>query len=185
MDSLMAALVAALLIRATDPTASYVARAAGRSGKAGAVLVGALLAIVVTHAIAAVAGFLLGPHLTPNPKRLFVALALLVAASGAVWPGKPLDPGEARRPFSGVAARLTAAGWSGRSEFVTLALAVSGTAALAGIGGFVGSAVVLVFAALGGDMVWRTLPHRIVGIAVGAVLAIAGCWLAFSALRLI
>jgi|GEM_PF-1243810 len=181
----MAALVAALLIRATDPTASYVARAADRSGKAGAVLAGALLAILVTHAIAATAGFLLGPYMTPNPKRLFVALALLIAASGTIWPGKQLDPGAARRPFAAVAGRLTLAGWGGRSEFVTLALAVSGTAALAGVGGFIGSAVVLAFACLGGDVIWRTLPHRAVGIAVGAVLAIAGCWLAFSALRLI
>jgi putative Ca2+/H+ antiporter (TMEM165/GDT1 family) len=185
MGSLMAALVAALLIRATDPTAGFAARAADRSGKPGAVLAGALLAILVTHAIAAAAGFFLAPHMTPNPKQLFVALALLIAASGAVWPGKPLDPGEARHPFAGSAGRLIAAGWSGRSEFVTLALAVSGTAALAGIGGFIGSAVVLAFACLGGDMVWRTLPHRVIGIVIGAVLAIAGFWLAFSALRLI
>jgi putative Ca2+/H+ antiporter (TMEM165/GDT1 family) len=185
MDSLMAALVAALLIRATDPTATYVARAADRSGKAGAVLAGALAAIFVTHALAATAGYFLAPHMTPNPKRLFVALALLVAASGTIWPGKELDPGEARHPFGGTASRLIAAGWSGRTEFVTLALAVSGTAALAGVGGFVGSAVVLAFAAMGGDLIWRTLPHRAVGIAVGGVLAVAGFWLAFSALRLI
>ena len=38
---------------------------------------------------------------------------------------------------------------------------------------------------MGGDAVWRTLPHRVLGMAIGAVLAIAGCWLAFSALRLI
>lgn len=181
----MAAMVAALLIRATDPTASYVARAADRSRKAGAVLAGALAAILVTHAIAATAGYLLGPHMTPNPKRLFVALALIVAASGTVWPGKQLDPGEARHPLLGVASRLIAAGWSGRTEFVTLALAASGTAALAGVGGFVGSAVVLAFAALGGDTIWRTLPHRMAGFAIGAVLTIAGCWMAFSALRLI
>jgi putative Ca2+/H+ antiporter (TMEM165/GDT1 family) len=185
MGSLMAALVAALLIRMTDPSARYVAVAAERSGKAGVVLAGALAAIVVTHAIAAAAGFLLGPHMTPNPRLLFVALALLVAASGAVWPGKPLDPGEARHPFAGTAGRLVAAGWSGRSEFVTLALAADGTAALAGAGGFVGSAVVLAFAAMGGDAVWRTQPHRAIGIGVGVVLATAGCWLAFSALRLI
>ena len=107
MGSLMAALVAALLIRVTDPTAGYAARAADRSGKPGAVLAGSLAAIFVTHTIAAVIGFLLGPHMTPNPKRLFVALALLVAASGAVWPGKALDPGEARRPFWNTAGRLT------------------------------------------------------------------------------
>lgn len=181
----MAALVAALLIRATDPTAGYVARAADRSGKAGAVLAGAFAAILVTQAIAAVVGFLIGPHLTPNPRQLFVALALLVAASGAVWPGKALDPGDMRHPLAGSAVRLIAAGWSGRTEFVTLALAANGTAALAGVGGFIGSAVVLAFAAPGGDMVWRTLPHRAIGITAGALLAVTGFWLAFSALRLI
>lgn len=181
----MAALVAALLIRATDPTAAYVARIADRSGKAGAVLAGALVAVLITHALAAVAGFFLAPHLTPNPKRLFVAFALLAAASGGIWPGKPIEPGEGHRPFWTVAARLTAAGWSGRTEFVTLALAMSGTAALAGVGGFIGSAVVLGFAAVGGDLMWRTLPHRAVGIVFGGLLAAAGFWLAFSALRLI
>lgn len=181
----MAALVAALLIRATDPTASYVARVADRSGKAGTVLAVALIAILVTHAAAAVGGFLLGPHLTPNPKRLFVAFALLAAASGGIWPGKPIEPGEGRHPFWAVAARLTAGVWGGRTEFVTVALAMSATAALAGVGGFIGSAVVLAFAAIGGDMIWRTLPHRAIGIAIGAVLAVAGCWLALSALRLI
>ncbi|HWU72748.1 MAG TPA: hypothetical protein VN137_04640, partial [Sphingomonas sp.] len=70
-------------------------------------------------------------------------------------------------------------------EFVTLALAMSGTAALAGIGGFIGSAVVLGFAALGGNLIWRTLPHRAIGLVVGGLLAVAGFWLAFSALRLI
>jgi putative Ca2+/H+ antiporter (TMEM165/GDT1 family) len=185
MGSLMAALVAALLIRATDPTATYVARVADRSGKAGAVLAGALVAILITHAIAAVAGFFLAPHLTPNPKRLFVAFALLAAASGGIWPGKAIEPGEGRHPFWTTAGRLTVGGWSGRSEFVTLALAMSGTAALAGIGGFIGSAVVLGFAAIGGDMIWRTLPHRAIGIVLGGLLAVAGFWLAFSALRLI
>ena len=181
----MAALVAALLIRATDPTATYVARIADRSGKAGMVLAGALVAILITHTIAAMAGFFLAPHLTPNPKRLFVAFALLAAASGGVWPGKPIEPGDSRRPFWTAAVRLIAGGWSGRTEFVTLALAMSGTAALAGIGGFIGSAVVLGFAALGGDLIWRTLPHRVMGMVVGGLLAVAGAWLAFSALRLI
>ena len=108
----MAALVAALLIRATDPTATYVARVADRSGKSGAVLAGALLAILITHSIAAGAGFFLSPHLTPNPKRLFVAFALLAAASGGLWPGKPIEPGEGRHPFWAVAMRLAASGWS-------------------------------------------------------------------------
>ena len=126
----MAALVAALLIRATDPTATYVARVVDRSGKAGAVLAGALVAILITHAIAAVAGIFLAPHLTPNPKRLFVAFALLAAASGGIWPGKPIEPGEGRHPFWTVAVRLIAGGWSGRTEFVTLALAMVGVAAL-------------------------------------------------------
>jgi len=44
---------------------------------------------------------------------------------------------------------------------------------------------VLGFAAIGGDMIWRILPHRMIGFVLCGLLAVAGFWLAFSALRLI
>jgi putative Ca2+/H+ antiporter (TMEM165/GDT1 family) len=184
MDALMAALVAALLIRATDRSAGWVAVAAERSGRTGAVLGGTLIALIVTHVIAATAGFFVGQHITPNPRQLMLGLALLAAASGAVWPGKA-KPYEVRRPFIDTLAHLIATGIGGRSEFVIFAIALGGLPVLAGFGGVIGSLVVLGFAAVAGDSIWRTLPHRILGWAIGVLLGMAGTWQALAALRLI
>ena len=181
----MAALVAALLIRATDPTADFVAGAAERSGRVGAVLLGSLIGLIVTNAAAAAAGFFIGPHLAPNAQRLFLAFALLAAASGAIWPGKTKAVETGRHPAMNVATRLIVGGWSGRSEFVTFAVAVGGTAALAGIGGLIGSFVVLAAAAVAGETLWAGRSRRAIDWTIGGVLAVAGGWLALSALRLV
>ena len=181
----MAALVAALLIRATDPTAAFVAGAAERSGRTGGVLLATLIALAVTSAAAAAGGFFIGPHLAPNAQRLFLAFALLAAASGAIWPGKAKQVEPGRHPLINVTTRLIVGGWTGRSEFVTLAVAVGGTAALAGVGGFIGSFVVLAAAAVAGETLWAGRPRRAIDWTIGGVLAIAGAWLALSALRLV
>jgi hypothetical protein len=185
MDSLMAALVAALLIRATDPSADVVASAAERSGRTGGVMLGALIALIVTQSAAAAGGFLIGPHLVPNAQRLFLAFALLAAASGAIWRGKATSLEANRHPALAVAARLIAGGWAGRSEFVTLAVAVGGTAALAGIGGLIGSFVVLAAAAVAGEALWNGRPRQAIDWTIAGVLTVAGAWLALAALRLI
>lgn len=180
----MAALVAALLIRATDRSAGWVAAAAEQSSKTGAVLSGALIALIVTHAVAAGAGYVVGQRIAPNPRQLMLGIALLAAAAGAIWPGKA-KPVAVRRPFIDTLAHLISTGLGGRSEFVIFAVALGGLPVLAGIGGVIGALVIFGFAAVAGETVWRTLPHRIVGWAIGVVLAIAGAWLALSALRLI
>ena len=179
MDSLMAALVAALLIRATDRSADWVAFAAQRSGKTGAVLFGTTLALIVTHAIAATAGFVVGQYITPNPKQLMLGLMLIAAASGAIWPGKAKD-NKVGHPAFDTVAHLIATGIGGRGEAVTFAIALGGSAVLAGIGGAIGSLVVLCFAAVAGESVWRALPHRALGWVVGAILAIAGIWIGLT-----
>jgi putative Ca2+/H+ antiporter (TMEM165/GDT1 family) len=185
MESLMAALVAALLIRATDKSAGFVAISAERSGKSGGVLLATLIALLITLSVASAAGFFIGPRLAPNATRLMLALSLIAAASGAVWPGKTKEISEVRHPFWGTLTQMIATGLGGRTEFVVFAAAAWGTAALAGVGGLIGSMVILSAAAVAGETLWRPLPHRAIGFVVGAVLFVAGAWLAASALRLI
>ncbi|QDZ06102.1 hypothetical protein FPZ24_00300 [Sphingomonas panacisoli] len=180
----MAALVAALLIRATDRSAAWVAVAAEQSRRTGPVLGGAFIALIVTHAIAATAGYFVGQHITPNPKLLMLGLALLAAAAGSVWPGKA-KPVACRRPFVDTAAHLISTGLGGRGEFVIFAISLSGLPVLAGVGGVIGSLVVLGFAAVAGDALWRGLPDRVAGWVVGILLGITGTWQALAALRLI
>ena len=180
----MAALVSALLIRLTDRSAGWTASAAERSGKAGAVLASATIALVVTHGIAATAGWLVGQHITDNPKRLMLGLALLAAATGAAWPGKAKEPSTGHL-FLATLSHLISTGLGGRGEFVVFALAAGGTATLAAIGGFIGSMVILAAAVIAGEALWRPLPHRAIGWVVGLVLAATGIWLGLSAIRLI
>lgn len=185
MDALMAALVAALLIRATDRSSLYVALAAERSGRTGAVLIAIALALIVTQTVAAIGGAVIAPYLTPNARRLFLSFALLSAGLSAFWPVKPVTVGAMPRPLIAATARLIATGLGDRTQFATLAVAVGGAAGLAGAGGFIGGAVVLGAAALAGEQVWRAMPQRAIRYAVGGVLTVAGAWLAVSALRLI
>lgn len=180
----MAALVAALFIRVTDRSADWVAAASKQSGQPTAILTGAGIALVVTHAIAAVAGFLVGQYLTPNPRQLMLGLMLIAAATGAVWPGRSNAP-TVRRPVFGTAAHMVATGIGGRGEAVTFAIAAGGIAALAGVGGAIGSFAVLAFAATVGEVNWRSLPHRAIGIGIACILCVSGICLALAALRLI
>lgn len=180
----MAALVASLLIRLTDRSADWTAGTAEATGKPGAVLAGATISIVITHAVAAVAGYVLGQYLTPNPLRLMLAVMLFLAAAGAVWPGKPKEPAT-KRPLLATLARLIPDGINGRGEYVVFALAAGGTAALAAIGGAIGSLVILTAVALMGEQLWRPLPHRAIGIVGGLLLAATAAWLGLSAIRLI
>src|SRR3569623_1730057 len=89
MDSLMAALVAALLLRATDPSADLVAIAAERSRRTGLILLGAATALIVTQAVAAAGGWLVASHLNPHAARLQFAVSLLMEGGGALGRGRP------------------------------------------------------------------------------------------------
>ena len=181
----MAALVAALLILATDPSADMTAIIAERSKRTGAILIGAALALTITQAVAGVGGMLVAPHLTINAARLLFAFALLMAAAGAVWPRKPAKPGGIDRPVGALTSKLIATGLGDRTMFATFAVAAGGVPVLAGIGGFVGGFVVLGAAAVAGNVLWGERPRRAIDWTIGGALGIAGAWLAVSALRLI
>ena len=73
----MAALVAALLIRATDNSADLAAIVAERSKRTGLILIGVLIAVAVTQTVAAIAGMLVASHMTANAARLLFAFSLI------------------------------------------------------------------------------------------------------------
>ncbi len=184
MGALMAALVAALLIRATDPSTRLAATISDRTGRPGLVILAILSALAITQAIGAIAGALVGPHMTPNAQRLLFAFALIAAGSGPVWPGRHKARPEPATTSAAVW-RLIATGIGDRTQFATFAVAAGSYPALAGVGGLIGSLAVMAAAAVAGEVVWRDLPHRMLGYAIGGVLIAAGAWIALSALRLI
>ncbi|WP_375398548.1 TMEM165/GDT1 family protein [uncultured Sphingomonas sp.] len=185
MDALMAALVAALLIRATDRSAVLAATVGARHRHFGALLGVIVAALAVTQASAAIGGILLAGHLNADAARLLLGFALILAGGGALMPPKPVGPPADRRPIVATFVRLVAWGLGDRTQFATLVVAAGGLPVPAAIGGAIGGVAVLAAAALAGEATWRALPHRAIGIAIGVVLIATGAWLAVSALRLV
>ena len=181
----MAALVAALVIRATDSSSAFVSITANRTGKSGAVMVGAFIALCITQTFGAVIGALLSPHLKPDAARLLLGFALVAAGSALFWPAKPKAPRTARRPLLATVTFLVPTGLGDRTQVTTIAIAAGGNPAFAGIGGLIGSFIVLAMAAAAGEAVWQALPHRAARVSSGIVLVATGGWLAFSACGLL
>jgi len=158
MDALMAALVAALVVEATDRTPWLIALLADRFAKRGTVIVAALLALAAGFALVAVGGALIGARLIPEARQLFLAVALLNAGITAFFPVKPPDRltgwrlGAAATTFLGVFILA----FGGRTQFIVMALAERGAQpALAAIGATVGSVAVVMLAALSGEAAHR------------------------------
>ena len=188
MDALMAALVAALVVEATDRTPWLIAILADRFAKRATVIIAALLALAAGFALVAVGGALIGARLIPEARQLFLAVALLNAGITAFFPIKPPDRltgwrlGAAATTFLGVFILA----FGGRTQFIVMALAERGAApALAAIGATVGAVAVVMLAALSGEAARRALPVTALRIVTGMVLTVIGAILALAGLRLI
>lgn len=184
----MAALVAALVVEATDRTAWLVAILADRFARRGLVILAAVAAMAAGFSLVAFGGALIGARLTPEARQLFLAVALLNAGITALFPIKPPNRLEGWR----VGAVATAffgtfiLAFGGRTQFIVMALAERGTApALAAVGATVGSIAVITLAAQSGEAARRTLPIGPLRIITGVILCITAAILAVAALRLI
>lgn len=184
MDALMAALIAALIIHATDRTPALIARLAGDRARAVGVMLGAALSLAVLNALAAAAGGWIAPHLNPSARALFLGLALGSAALGCWMPLKP--PAEIAARLGGFATSLlsTALLGFGAAQFVVMALAMRGEApAFAAVGATLGGVAVAAAATVPGLAAF--MGGRLGRIAIGAVLAVVGAGLALGAFGLI
>jgi putative Ca2+/H+ antiporter (TMEM165/GDT1 family) len=188
MDALMAALVAALVVEATDRTPWLIAILADRFEKRATVVIAAVFALAVGFALVAVGGALVGARLIPEARQLFLAVALLNAGITAFWPIKPPDRlagwrlGAAATTFFGVFILA----FGGRTQFIVMALAERGAEpVLAAIGATIGAIAVVVLAALSGEAARRALPITALRLVTGVVLTVTGVILALGGLRLI
>lgn len=187
MDALMAALVAALLIHATDRTPWLIAGLGARYRQHALVLVGAVAALAIVNALAAVGGAVIAPRLTPNARALFLALALGAAAFGCLAALKPPESlaGWRTGPFATPLIGMLTLGF-GSAQFVTMALALRvGEPVFAAVGATIGGAVVIGAALALAEAGVTSLRRRSVRLAAGALLGVAASIAALSALRLI
>ena len=189
MDSLLPALIAALLAGATDRPAWLAGILGERFGKRTGVILGVVAAQVAIMGAALACALAVRDMMTPNARSLIFGLALLFAGAGALMPPKPpRDRLEGWRigalPTSAIGLFILAFGE--RVQFVGFgAAAWGGSPLLAAMGAMFGAIVAGAVAATLGEREWRRLPLRPIGIAGGAMLVLAGLVLALDGLRVI
>jgi putative Ca2+/H+ antiporter (TMEM165/GDT1 family) len=188
MDALMAALVAAALAQVGDRPAWLAAMLADRYRAPGLVIAMAALALLGAGLLAALAGALLAPRLTPEAKQLFLGMALLLQGGGALFPVKAPDRlagwriGAAATSLIG----LFILAFGDGVQFVVLALAARADLPwMAAVGATLGSLAVIVPAAVSGEAGWTALPLVAMRRIIGALFVLAALWLGLGALRLI
>lgn len=189
MDSLLPALIAALLAGATDRPAWLAAILGDRFGGRAGVILGVVAAQSAIMGAAFVGALAVRDFMTPNARSLIFGLALVFAGAGALMPPKaPRDRLDGWRigalPTSALGLFILAFGE--RVQFVGFGVAAwGGSPVLAAIGAATGAIIGGGVAATLGEREWRRLPLRAMGIAGGAMLLLAGVVLTLGGLRLI
>lgn len=184
----MAALVAAALAQIGDKPAWLAAILADRYRAPGLVIAMAALALLAAGLLAALAGALLAPRLTPEAKQLFLAMALLFQGGGALFPVKAPE----RLAGWRLGAALTSLlglfilAFGDGVQFIVLALAARADLPwLAAIGAMLGSLAVIVPAAVLGESGWTALPLAMIRRVIAILFLLAAFWLGLGAIRLI
>ena len=184
----MAALVAAAFAQVGDRPAWLASILADRYRAPGLVIAAAAVALLGAGLLAAAAGALLAPRLTPEARQLFLALALLFQGGGALFPVKPPDRlvgwrlGAALTSLIG----LFILAFGDGVQFIVLALAARAQLPwLAAIGAMLGSLAVIAPAAILGEAGWTGLPLVTLRRIIGVLFVLAAIGLGLSALRLI
>jgi putative Ca2+/H+ antiporter (TMEM165/GDT1 family) len=187
LDALMAALVAAALAGIGDRPAHLSAILADRS-RPGVAILAALVALAAATALAAIAGTLLAPMLTPEAARLLLALALALQGCGALWPGKPPERLDRWRlgGFATATLGLFILAFGDGVQFVVAALtAGGGSPILAAAGATIGATATITAAALLGERGWLRLPLNPVRWTIAALFLVLAAILALQALHLV
>ncbi len=186
MDPLVPAFVAVLLAGVGDRPALLAAILADRHGR-GATIAG-IVAQAIGFALAAVAGMLVAPHLTPNARNLLLALALLSAGGSALFAAKIKDRLDHWRLPAWLTGLLGMAilAFGDRGQFLVFALVARTPDPVAGTIGATLAAGALSAAAAGlGERGWLALPFRWVRPVVGGLLLTVGAVTGLGALRLL
>lgn len=182
----MVALVAALLVQASDRTLLTSAMLGTRFAQKSHCVGGMVLALAIGNGVGAFGGSLLAPYLSPPASDLLVALALLSAGISGLWPvtGRTSPARLGAFPATFVTIGLLAIG--DRTQFITAALAArSATPVLPAVGAILGAVAINLPAVVLGERWLRRLPLRPVQIVAALLLTLVGTVQALAAIGLI
>lgn len=186
MDALVTAFVGAALAEWGDRTQLLVALLAARFGRPGTVLLGFLLAAIVSNAVAAFAGAVIAQTITIRAMTLLVAVALLFAGVAGLIRRNAPPAATGRTPLVLAAFVLVLAAELGdRTQFLTFAIGGRfDSPALAAGGATAGMLAACLPAALLGSRLQSVVPVRAIRFAGAAAFLITGFIVAVGALQL-
>ena len=163
-------------------------RAIGESRGQAVALPAMLLSAILVAVGASFAGGAIAQSVRGPGLMLFLALSLLFAGGGALWPMRPIKPrliASARGPVTAFIL-LIAAQLGESAPFIILAAAAWSLDPLpAGIGGGLGMVVAALSTSLLSADELARLPMRRIRLALGILLLAIGLWLALAALGLV
>lgn len=183
----MFALVAVLLANADGRSGIALSRLIGARDDRRATVAVAFGAFMVNAVVAAVAGAIASRMIGQGVAALFVALAMLAAATALLWrTAAASDAGAEDAPPAALAARMLANQFGDRSHFLIGALAATSGAGLwAAAGGFVGWVIAMLpFLAFGPALAARRAARNLRWLAA-AILIVWGVRTGLGAFGLI
>jgi len=187
MDALLPPFVAAFLAEWGDRTQLLACLLAARFGAPRAVLAGIALAALANSLLAAFGGHLLADYINYRAITLMLALALLFAGIGALWPQRPPKLEGSGRAGAFLASMFAFAvlEFGDKTQFITATLAaradslwVTGFAAAAGI------LIASIPAVLLADRLSTLTPLKAIRIGTGALFTLLGAIAGITALRI-
>ena len=187
MDALVPAFVVALLAELGDRTQLLAMLLGDRFRRAAAVLAGIALAALLNMAIAAAVGAEVALYINHRAIQLMTGVGLILAASGAAFRVKPAESidGWTIGAFASSAGAFFILALGDKTQFVTGAIAAgSGHPWLAAVGAAAGVTVANAPAVVLGGRWPALVPLRAIRIGAGVLLALAGIYLAVTALGL-
>lgn len=188
MDALLSTLIACLCIEMGDRSQLLTLALAIRYRRDGAVIAGLFAAAFANAALSAAAGWYVSTLIVGNARSLFLALALLFAGVGLLWPVKPPDPLAGWRigPFLTTALGIFILGFGDGSQFLIAGIAArTADPVMAALGGGIGVFIACLPVVLLRESFFTALPLRIVRRAGAILFLLIGAIMALSAVALL
>lgn len=186
MEVLVPAFLLALLVQPGDRPALLTAILADRFGRRWTVALAAGLGHCIGSLLAALAGGVIAPLLTPEAQSLLLAVALVAGAVSGLFRA-PLPHSFAQWRLGAVGTPLAGVfvlALGEQTQFFVVALAAGGAPWSAAAGATLGALVVASIAAQLGAAGWTRLPLRRLRQAAAAIFGVAGIVIGLGALRL-
>ena len=187
MDALLPPFVAAFLAEWGDRTQLLAGLLAARFGAPRSVLAGIALAALANSLFAAFGGHLLAAYINYRAITLMMALALLFAGIGALWPQRPpkLEGSGRAGAFLASLFAFAVLEFGDKTQFITATLAArTDSLWLTGFAAAAGILLASIPAVMLADRLSATVPLKAIRIGTGALFTLLGVIAAITALQL-